>query len=54
MKWKRLRKPIIGSVLHNLNFAGKLLYDEKVTQDIDAGFATVEESVIGRKKIDRG
>nr|QPF77609.1 cytochrome P450 monooxygenase CYP9A124 [Ostrinia furnacalis] len=32
---------------------GKLLHDEKVTQDTKAGFATVEESAVGKKNIDR-
>ncbi|KAM3966422.1 cytochrome P450 9e2-like [Aphomia sociella] len=32
---------------------GKLTYDDKTTQDADAGFATVEESSVGKKTINR-
>lgn len=32
---------------------GKLKYDDKTAQDTDAGFATVEESSVGKKVIDR-
>ncbi|KAM3966418.1 cytochrome P450 9e2-like [Aphomia sociella] len=32
---------------------GKLLYEDNVAQDADAGFATVEESSVGKKSVDR-
>ncbi|KOB56631.1 Cytochrome 9A20, partial [Operophtera brumata] len=32
---------------------GKLSHDEKITKDVDAGFATVEESSVGKKDINR-
>lgn len=37
-----------------LKFTGKLTHDEKSSQDEDAGFATVEESSIGKKEVNRG
>lgn len=33
---------------------GQLIHEEKGTVDTDAGFATVEESSVGKKSIDRG
>lgn len=38
----------------SLNFKGKLTHDEKSNTGKDTGFATVEESSIGRNKVDRG
>lgn len=35
-------------------FSGKLTHDEKSTHDADAGFATVEESSVGLKQVNRG
>lgn len=35
------------------SIAGKLQYDDKV-KDTDAGFATVEESAVGKAKTDTG
>ncbi|KAG6461830.1 hypothetical protein O3G_MSEX012870 [Manduca sexta] len=32
---------------------GKLSHEEKSTKDVDAGFATVEESVVGKKEVNR-
>lgn len=37
-----------------LHFTGKLSHEEKSTEDVDAGFATVEESSVGKKDINRG
>lgn len=35
-------------------FLGKLSHEENTTKDVDAGFATVEESSVGKKDINRG
>lgn len=33
---------------------GKLSHEDVSTKDVDAGFATVEESAVGKKQINRG
>ncbi|XP_026318081.1 cytochrome P450 9e2-like [Hyposmocoma kahamanoa] len=55
MQTRELKKIIRPDMIHLLMEAkkGKLTYDEKSSQDNDAGFATVEESSVGMKQINR-
>ncbi|XP_026324880.1 cytochrome P450 9e2-like [Hyposmocoma kahamanoa] len=55
MKNRELEQIIRPDMIHLLMEAkkGKLTYDEKSSRDKDAGFATVEESFVGQKQINR-
>uniref|UniRef100_A0AAU7NIQ9 unspecific monooxygenase n=1 Tax=Maruca vitrata TaxID=497515 RepID=A0AAU7NIQ9_MARVT len=55
MKDREMRKIIRPDMIHLLMEAkkGKLVHDDKSSKDTDAGFATVEESAVGKKQIDR-
>ncbi|KAM3966423.1 cytochrome P450 9e2-like [Aphomia sociella] len=55
MRNREERNIIRPDMIHLLMEAkkGKLTYDEKTAQDADAGFATVEESSVGKKTINR-
>ncbi|NP_001103404.1 cytochrome P450, family 9, subfamily a, polypeptide 19 [Bombyx mori] len=55
MKDREMRKIIRPDMIHLLMEAkkGKLVHDNKSSKDTDAGFATVEESAVGKKQIDR-
>ncbi|XP_059058018.1 uncharacterized protein LOC131851527 [Achroia grisella] len=55
MKNRKDQKIIRPDMIHLLMEAqkGKLKYDDKMVQDTNAGFATVEESSVGKKVIDR-
>ncbi|KAL0892689.1 hypothetical protein ABMA27_014408 [Loxostege sticticalis] len=55
MQDREARNILRPDMIHLLMEAkkGKLVHDEKSTKDPDAGFATVEESVVGKKKINR-
>lgn len=48
-----IKKRIFCLLNFHSNITGKLTYDEKTSQDKDAGFATVEESSVGRKQVNR-
>lgn len=47
-----ITKSILITML--LNCLGRLLHEEKSAADTDAGFATVEESSVGKKNVERG
>ncbi|XP_026324875.1 cytochrome P450 9e2-like [Hyposmocoma kahamanoa] len=55
MQNRELKQIIRPDMIHLLMEAkkGKLTHDEKSSQDMDAGFATVEESSVGQKEIKR-
>ncbi|KAM3966419.1 cytochrome P450 9e2-like isoform 1-T3 [Aphomia sociella] len=55
MQNREERNIIRPDMIHLLMEAkkGKLTYDEKTAKDADAGFATVEESSVGKKAVDR-
>lgn len=57
----KIYKQIMGNehkcklnINNKIIISGKLTHDDTKSNDVAAGFATVEESAVGKKTIDRG